>query len=223
MSIRIERFDSARYAIHAAAAITRDLAESRVIVLTGGTTAERIYPALAEAASGWSGAEVFFSDERCVPPDDAASNYGMARRLLLEPLGISSVHRMRGEDPPEDAARSYSDAIGRHAPGGLDLVLLGMGADCHVAALFPGSAALDEQTYLCRAVDRPDGMSGLTLTPPALLAAGRIRVIVSGEAKAEAVRRAVAGDELPPGCPARLLSDHADVAFLVDEAAASRL
>ena len=223
MSFGIERFDSTRFPIHAAAAITRDLSGCSSVVLTGGTTAENVYPALAETGAGWSGIEVFFSDERCVPPDDPASNYGMASRLLLGPLDVSSVHRMRGEAAPEDAAREYSEVVAARAPGGFDLVLLGMGADCHVAALFPGSAALSEGSALCRAVDRPDGMKGLTLTPPALLGSRKVRLIVSGEDKAEAVRRVVAGDEPPQECPARLLADHPDVNFLLDDPAASLL
>lgn len=76
---------------------------------------------------------------------------------------------------------------------------------------------------LCIPVDRPDGLTGLTLTPPALLDADEIVLIVSGESKAEAVKRAVTGDQPVAQCPARLLGDHANVTFLLDEAAASLL
>jgi len=101
-------------------------------------------------------------------------------------------------------------------------MLLGMGADAHVGALFPGSPALEE-TALAAVVDRPDGMQGVTLTPTAMLSARRIILLVTGEAKAEAVRRAVTGDEDPTKCPARVLAEHPDAAFLLDDAAASAL
>ncbi len=223
MSFGTEIFESARYPFHAAARITRELAGAATIVLTGGTTAEKLYRPLAEAGAGWSDSEVFFSDERCVPPTDDASNYGMAKRLLLDSVEPKAVHRMRGEDDPEGSASAYSDEIADDASRGFDLVLLGMGADCHVAAMFPGSPALDEGDAFSAAVDRPDGMKGITLTPPALLNANKILLIVSGGAKAEAVNRVVRGSEEPRECPARLLADHPDATFLLDEPAAAAL
>lgn len=223
MSFRTEVFESSRYPFHAAARITGELTDKRTIGLTGGTTAEKVYRPLAEAGAGWSGCEVFFSDERCVPPDDDESNYGMATRLLLDFVRPKKVHRMRGEDDPQRAASAYSNEIADEARRGFDLVLLGMGADCHVAALFPGSPALDEHEMFSAAVDRPDGMTGITLTPPSLLNAKKILLIVSGSAKADAVKRAVTGSEAPGNCPARLLADHPDATFLLDEPAAGLL
>jgi 6-phosphogluconolactonase len=98
-------------------------------------------------------------------------------------------------------------------------MLLGMGADCHIGALYPASPALGADDY-CAPVDRPDGLAGLTLTPPAMLAARKILLLVTGAAKAEAVRRAVEGSEGPESCPVRLLADHPDATFLLDEPAA---
>ncbi len=193
------------------------------VVLTGGTTAARIYPELAEASGDWSGIEVLFSDERCVPPSDDASNFGMAKRLLLDRLRPTNVHRMRGENPPEAAAAAYDRDITVIVDRGIDLMLLGLGDDCHICALFPGSPGLDERTRLCIAVDRPDGMRGLTLTPPAIRSARKTLVLVAGEGKAEAVERALRGNEPPEACPARLLADLPEVTFVVDEAAAGRL
>lgn len=223
MSFSVEVLAGRRYADEAAARVALALPGEGSVVLTGGTTARPLYEALAGADIGWGGLEILFSDERCVPPDDAASNYAMASKAVLEGAHPARVHRMRGEDDPEAAANAYHEAISVPVGRGLDLVLLGMGADCHVAALFPSSPALEERQRLCRAVDRPDGMGGLTLTPPALLAGRRVLILVSGRGKAEAVRRAVAGDEPPPSCPARLLAGHPDATFLVDDAAASAL
>ena len=193
------------------------------VVLTGGTTAEKIYPFLALEDKDWSQIEVMFSDERCVPPDDPASNFKMATDLLLGRARPAGLHRMRGEDEPEAAAAKYHDAIAGPVADGLDLLLLGMGADAHIGAMFPGSPALSETDRFCRAVDRPDGMKGLTLTPPAMLSAKKVLLLVTGEAKAATVQRVVEGTEETAQCPARLLADHPDVTFLLDQAAGSKL
>jgi 6-phosphogluconolactonase len=223
VSFKIETLADEHWPRHAAARITTELSAARSVVLTGGTTAEAIYRPLAEMNAGWSGAEIFFSDERCVPPDDDASNFKMASRTLLDHVGPGAVHRMPGElDPGEGAAR-YSSEIGDAAAAGFDLVLLGMGADCHIGAMFPGSPALVETKDFCAAVDRPDGMRGLTLTPPALLPARRILLLVSGAGKAEALRRVVASKERVEDCPARLLSDHPDTTIVCDTEAAGLL
>jgi 6-phosphogluconolactonase len=222
VSFNVEVLSNDRFAQHAAARITRALPDARTVVLTGGTTAEKIYHPMAEAGAGWADVEVFFSDERCVPPDDDRSNFGMASRILLDGVGPRAVHRMRGEDPPDEAARDYADEIAPFLEGGLDLVLLGMGADCHICAMFPGSPALTTDV-LCLAIERPDGMTGLTLTPPAVTRGREILLLVSGSSKAEAVRRVLEGDEEPATCPARLLGVHPNVTFLLDEDAASAL
>ncbi|MEA2446720.1 MAG: 6-phosphogluconolactonase [Actinomycetota bacterium] len=207
----------------AAARIAAALPPHGSVVLTGGTTAEKIYPFLALEDTDWSRIEVLFSDERCVPPDDPASNYKMAHDLLLDRAGPAAVHRMRGEDDPDAAAAAYSDEIADLVAADLDLVLLGMGADAHVGAMFPDSTAINETERLCRAVDRPDGMKGLTLTPPALLSGVKVLLLVTGDAKAETVRRVIEGNEDVVDCPARLLAGHPDVTFLLDQAAGSKL
>ena len=222
MTFAVEVFPSQSYAQEAAARIALRLPGRGSVVLTGGNTIEPIYAALATSDAGWGSLDVFFSDERCVPPDDPASNYGLVRRSLFDPVRARRVHRMRGEDPPDAAAAAYHEEVAA-VTGGFDLVLLGMGTDCHIAAMFPGSSALDERQRLCVAVKRPDGLEGLTLTPPALDRSHSIVFLVSGADKAEAARRAVAGDEGSATCPARVLAEHPDVTFLLDEAAAADL
>ena len=223
MTFNIERFEGGFYPQKAAARIAADLPPSQTVVLTGGTTAEKIYYPLAETGMDWTAKDIFFSDERCVPPEDDASNYKMARRTLLDAVGATKIHRMRGEDPPDGAAAAYSADVQAAAPGGFDLLLLGMGADRHVGAMFPGSPALEIKDSLCTAVDRPDGMRGLTLTPPAMLSATKILLLVSGADKAEAVARVINSQDPVSESPARLLADHPDVTFLLDESAASGL
>ena len=218
-----EVFAEQDYADKAAEVIAGHLPERGSVVLTGGTTAEKIYPRLAERGADWSDIELFFSDERCVPPTDDASNYAMARRLLFGSLPTGAVHRMRGEDPPEEGAQRYEDDVAPAVESGFDLLLLGMGADAHIGAMFPGGSAIRETSRLCVAVDRPDGRRGLTLTRPAMLPARKILLLVTGAAKAPTVQRVLAGTEGIESCPARALAAHPDVTFLLDEGAASAL
>ena len=216
MSARVEVLGD--FAREAGAALAPLLPERGSVVITGGGTAEAVYPELARARPDWPGLDVFFSDERCVPPDAPASNYGMAKRTLLDEVRPKAVHRMRGEIEPQEAAALYDHEV----VDAFDLVILGLGDDAHVAGLFPGSPGLLEAAS-CVAVDRPDGMQGLSLTPPALLSGKRIVFVVSGAAKADAARRAVAADEDVMECPAALFRDHGDVTFLLDAAAAAEL
>ncbi len=223
MSFGTTVFEEDDYARSAASLVASGLKGATSLVLTGGTTAERIYPELASSLTNrWEKLEVFFSDERCVPPDDPASNFGMAARLLLWPSEAASVHRMRGENPPRDAAAAYHEEVAPVAAEGFDLLLLGMGSDCHIAALFPGSPALATK-QLCAAVDRPDGMTGLTLTPGALAGANKVLLLVAGAGKADAVARVLAGEQPFQDCPARLLADHQDATFVLDRPAAAHL
>ena len=220
IGMNIEVFAGADYASEVARRITESLPQEGAVVITGGTTAAKVYAAF-EDISRWRGLEVVFSDERCVPPDHAESNFRMANELFLARSG-ARVQRMEGELEPSDAALRYHDAIAEAIAAGPPLAFFGLGEDCHVGALFPGSQALEDPNY-CAAVERPDGLGGLTLTPSAMLAARSIRILAAGAKKAAAVRRVVEGDEEPRTCPARLLLQHADVALYLDEGAASLL
>ncbi|MGH2809184.1 MAG: 6-phosphogluconolactonase [Actinomycetota bacterium] len=223
MSFKTDVFGAADYSNGASARIAEALAGARSLVLTGGTNPEKVYPQLAGADVAWRELAILFSDERCVPPTDPASNFLLAERLLLERVKPRAVHRMKGEETPAQSADQYHDEIEPLVKDGLDVILLGMGADAHIGAMFPGSVAIDERDRLCVVVDRPDGMQGLTLTPPAMLSGKRIFLLVTGEGKAETVARVVNGSESPSSCPARMLADHPDVTFLLDEGAASLL
>ncbi|MDQ3661315.1 MAG: 6-phosphogluconolactonase [Actinomycetota bacterium] len=217
MTIAVEVLEP--FAAEAATRLAPELSGAASIILTGGTTAADVYSLLPRRCFR-PGASVFFSDERCVPPDHESSNYAMATaKLSLEGDDRIVVHRMRGEDDPRHAAAGYHDAIAPLAGPGIDVALLGLGADCHIAALFPGSPVLDESSErLCAAVDRPDGLGGLTLTPPALAMANRVFVVVAGTSKREAVERLLRGDETLQDCPARLLDELPDVILVGDRA-----
>src|SRR5581483_4076983 len=159
----------------------------QTIVLTGGSTVGKAYERAASLEPDWSSVSLWWGDERCVPPEDELSNYGLAKRTLLDRLGGEpDVHRIRGELQPADAAGEYERAI---AGVELDLLLLGLGADGHVASLFPGSPHLLERERLV--TSGPPGLEPwvdrVTLTLPALLSARRVVFLVAGEEKADAV------------------------------------
>jgi 6-phosphogluconolactonase/glucosamine-6-phosphate isomerase/deaminase len=207
VSIATEVLSGEPYGGAAAARLVPALERARTLVLTGGATAATVYEHLGEILTAETQAFIFFSDERCVPPDHPASNYRQAARSLPAVARGDHVERMRGEDEPRREAARYGAAISPFVARGIDLTLLGLGADGHIAALFPASGAIASEE-LCVAVDRPDGMTGLTLTPPSLSASERIFLLVSGSEKAEAVARVVSGDEAPADCPGRLLARH---------------
>lgn len=220
MTWAVEVWPEQEWVAAVAARITAALPSSGAVVITGGTTAANVYRTLDDLER-WAGLDVLFSDERCVDPDDEASNYRMAMELFLGRTG-AAVHRMPGELDPAEGARRYHDEIAEIVAGGPRAAFMGMGADCHVGALYPGSPALDDPNY-CAAVSRPDGLNGLTLTPTAMLACGSIDLLVTGAGKAAAVARAVAGAERPENCPVRALAEHGDVTLCLDEPAAGRL
>src|ERR1700745_964338 len=104
------------------------------VALTGGSTSRRAYELAAELERDWSELELWWGDERCVPPEDERSNYGMAKRALLDPVTTGGVHRMRGELGREDGSAQYEQELGSLEC--FDLMLLGLGSDGHVASLF---------------------------------------------------------------------------------------
>ena len=203
--------------------VTRAIAERRTcaLCLAGGRTPEPVYRALASASSiDWSRVDVFFGDERAVPPDHPDSNYHMVHQALLARVAIPAgqVHRMEAErSDREAAAREYE----RSLPPRLDILVLGMGPDGHTASLFPGSAALDERHRLVvPVVGAKAPAERLTITPPVIEAARRVAVIAAGEDKAAMVARAIEGPLAPKDAPVQLARRGS---WFLDHAAAARL
>ena len=207
----------------AARATARELADVAArgghVALAGGSTPRRAYQLASVMQSDWSGTELWWGDDRCVEPADSRSNYRLVREALLDGLarGPRAVHRVHGELDVDEAAARYDEELDAVR---LDLVLLGLGTDGHTASLFPGDAALDETERRAVAVRRPD-VDRVTMTLPVLRATARVVFLVSGEAKAEAVERAFAGDP-SPATPASLVRGATTVA-IVDRAAAARV
>lgn len=192
------------------------------LALAGGGTPRPVYEELARRHRGggcgidWSRVTVLFGDERCVPPDDPASNFRMAREALLDhvPLRPERVLRMRGEADPELAAAEYAITVARAlrawAHPVLDLVLLGLGDDGHTASLFPGTAAIREREKACVAqyVDKLAAWR-LTLAPPVLESARSVLFLVEGAGKADTLARVLEGPFLPDILPAQLFTSQA--------------
>ncbi len=197
---------------------------SCAIALSGGATPRPVYAALgAPQLAGridWNRVDVYFGDERAVPPDHADSNYRMAMEALLSRVAIPAarVHRMEGERHDLDAAAAAYD---RQLPAALDVLVLGMGPDGHTASLFPGSAALAERQRRVVVVEGPKPpRRRLTITPPVIAAARHVAVLVTGKEKATAVARALESDAAASEIPA-VLARHG--VWFLDRAAAARL
>jgi len=203
------------------------------IALAGGDTPRRTYERLAADASvDWPRVEFFWGDERAVPPDHPDSNFRMADRALLRPLGIDPrrIHRMAAErDDLAAAARDYEAELAKVCgePGGpprLDLVLLGMGADGHTASLFPRTSALSESRRWVVANEVPQlATRRLTITFPLIEHARSVIVLVAGESKAPALAQVLQGPPDRERLPSQRLRALASVEWLVDTAAASGL
>jgi 6-phosphogluconolactonase len=200
--------------------------------LSGGSTPKRLYSLLAERFQDrvpWSKVHVFFSDERCVPPDHPDSNYRMAYESLISRVDIppENVHRMKGEKEPGDAAAEYAEdlrkVVGREGMPKLDLILLGMGEDGHTASIFPGSEAVDEASNPVISQYVPKlNTHRLTLSPPVLMNGRRVLVLVTGPKKAAALEQVLQGPYEPEHYPAQLLREASgEVLWLVDPEAAS--
>jgi 6-phosphogluconolactonase len=192
--------DAETVARRATAHIARQLAHAREergvahLALSGGTTPGRTYELLGAQPEQLEGVEVWFADERCVAPEDPESNYRLAAETLLAGGAIppERVHRMRGEDGPLEGARAYDEELARLLPSPpvLDVVVLGIGPDGHVASLFPGADTLDAgEDALCLGVrDSPKPPpERITLSLALLRGARECVLLASGAGKADAV------------------------------------
>jgi 6-phosphogluconolactonase len=206
------------------------------LVLAGGNTPRRVYELLASESFrervAWDRVDIFFGDERCVPPDHPDSNYLMAYQALLSqvPISAEQVRRIRGEAEPDEAARLYEGELRKYFVNAMwprfALVLLGMGTDGHTASLFPGSAALNEvEKWVAPARASQPPHERVTLTLPVFNQAAHVLFLVSGINKAERLAQVLkGGSRKTEPLPAQLVQPaRGSVEWLVDRAAASLL
>jgi 6-phosphogluconolactonase len=201
------------------------------VVLAGGSTPKAMYEVLALEYAGridWSRVHVFFGDERAVPPDHDDSNYRTANEVLLAHVLLGSVHRIRGELPPDEAAEAYEEELRtffltEDVPQ-FDLILLGVGRDGHTASLFPETSALEVHDRLV--VANPVlklATTRITLTVPVINAARAVLFLVAGEDKAGALDKILEEDADPRAYPATLIQPAGELEWMLDRSAASML
>jgi 6-phosphogluconolactonase len=173
----------------------------------------------------WKRIFVFFSDDRCTPPDHPDSNYRMIKETLLGFIGIpeSNVHRIQGEYGPEKAALIYENDLKRffgnvRVPE-FDLVLLGIGADGHTASLFPKRMSLYEQQKLVVPAGRgPEGHERVTMSYPVLNKSKNIWFLIAGEEKKNILRKLQYGDFEPVNCPAQgIKPENGSLVYFTDQ------
>ena len=235
--------EGARFVAERLVASAEELTGPISLVLSGGRTPARLYSLLAgQAGAGvpWGRVRAFWGDERCVPLEDPRSNYRMALSSGLLTRGFSSVHRIAGELPAEEAAAVYEAELRDLIPGRsfprFDLMLLGLGDDGHVASLFPGSAQVSETERWVIATQEHGDIRRVTFTMPVLASARHLVFLVTGQEKAQALRmtlagpRASGGPRTPAGALLEMVASKAlaggeapEVMWLVDAAAASDL
>ena len=225
--IRTKNFvaDAARLILEQAREAMAEHNEFR-IALSGGNTPAPVYARLAAEAHDlpWKSVRFTFGDERCVPPDDPKSNFGMVRENLFVPAAVpeKSIMRMRGEIDPQIAAQEYEDQLNAIATERgeriyqHDLILLGLGDDGHTASLFPQTAALDETTRRVVANFVPKlNAWRLTFTFPLINHARRILFLVGASKNPQLIERVLAGDRQFPA--ARVDPSAGEVTWMIGE------
>jgi 6-phosphogluconolactonase len=201
------------------------------VVLTGGGIAEAVHRELARLSPGsevdWSRVEVWWGDERFVPRDSEDRNARDARAALLDPVGATRVHEVPSSDDAADvdaAAAAYAVALSTDGAAELDVVMLGVGPDGHVASLFPGHPALDAEGAAVGVTGSPKPPpERVTLTFASLNRARAVWFLVSGAAKADAVAAALAPDGDVRDTPARGVTGREETLWFLDHEAASGL
>lgn len=241
----IRKFPGLEELSRAAAVRFAELARERAhqgkvfsVALSGGSTPRTFLGILASPEFSeripWDKVHLFQVDERCVPPDDPQSNFRMIRGALLRPVPIAAAnfHRMKAEESDRDAASAeYANEIAQvlapaeGKPPRFDLIFLGLGSDGHTASLFPGSAALAENSkWVCPNYVEKLQMYRLTLTYPVLNAAREIVFLISGSGKAETVSRVLEGPSDPENYPVQAVRPtEGTVTWYMDNAAAQLL
>jgi 6-phosphogluconolactonase len=208
------------------------------LALAGGETPRTLYTDLARdpfrSAIRWERVQVFWGDERCVPPEDPRSNFRMAQEALLSrvPVPPENIHRMPAERSDlAAAAREYAETLRARLPRTsdgwprFDLILLGLGEDAHTASLFPHAPVLTETRAAVVAYHVPHLQTDrMTLTPPVLNHAREVLFLVAGERKAHALWMVLEGPREPEVAPAQAVRPlNGVVVWLVDAAAARHL
>lgn len=198
------------------------------IAVSGGSTPRLLFQILSQepfrSAVRWENIHLYWVDERCVPPTDPDSNYGMTKEALLDhvPIPADQVHRIVGENDPEREAKDYSWLVGSELPSNgnypvFDVVILGMGDDGHTSSIFPHQLELlkEEQPYAVGI--NPKGQQRIAMTGPTIMSAKKLMFHATGEKKAPILRAIVSKTPESKNYPAGYILQHKhDIAFYTD-------
>lgn len=205
------------------------------VALSGGSTPKLLFQELAKNFADkidWSRIHFFWGDERCVPPDDSESNYGMTKELLLDHINIpaENVHRVLGESAPADERVRHEQEISQHVAVNdagvpqFDLMILGMGGDGHTASIFPHEIDFLKSDNVCEVATHPDsGQKRITLTGRVLNASARIAFLITGAGKADVMAEIIHQTGNWQTYPAAHVTNEGPLCFYLDKAAASKI
>lgn len=239
-SAEVKILDNPRKVCKAVAREIRNLTRGSVkprfdIALSGGKTPKKLFEILVERHKDtipWERIHFWWGDERCVSPDSDESNFKMANDFLFTRLKIpaKNIHRIKGEDNPQEEALRYSDELNRNLPRRgdvpvFDVVLLGMGSDGHTASIFPDRMDLFNEERNCVVTKHPlTGQNRITLTGRVLKNATRVFFMVTGEDKSERVSEIMNNEESARLLPAYSIEPiNGALIWFIDEAAASKI
>jgi len=204
------------------------------IALSGGNTPKAWFEDLTKNHIydiDWSNVHIYWGDERCVPPEDVESNFGMTKKFLLDYIAIpeENIHRIHGELEPEDEAKRYASEILENVSGIIypvfDLIILGMGEDGHTASIFPDQIDLWESHNLCVVATHPDsGQRRISLTGKLINNAKSVIFLITGENKAEKIKEIIYNEPAANSYPASKVNPvNGQLFWFLDKQAASQL
>ena len=189
------------------------------VALPGGRSPQGLFDLLKDAEIPWQRIKLYFTDERCLSPASNESNYNLIHRLLLRYINIpeKNIFRIKGEDGPEKAARDY-DLILKDTLDypGFDLLILGLGHDCHIASLFPYSSLLKGKTGLVLPVFNAPVAPRVTITSTVIKSSKRVVLLVSGAEKKEAFKKLIDTKTSVEDCPGKLAYNHPNSIILYE-------
>ena len=203
------------------------------LCLSGGSTPEIIFQTLSKEYKDkidWAKVHLFWGDERCVPPDNSESNFGMTKKYLLNFIDIpeKNVHRIYGENNPETEMIRYSEKIKKIVPSkngfpDFDLIILGLGEDGHTASIFPDQMQVLDSYKICKVTIHPQtGQKRITLTGKAINNSEQIVFLITGIGKEEIVKKVI--EERKKIFPAEFINPvSGKMQYFIDSNAASLL
>jgi len=204
------------------------------IALSGGNTPRILFKKLSENFKekiDWKKLHLFWGDERCVPPDDDESNYGMTKKYLLNNIDIpdENIHRIRGEDDPELEVKRFAEEINNSVPSEntlprFDLNLLGLGEDGHTASLFPGKKLKDISRQIAGIAVHPEtSQKRISLTLDVISNSSQIIFMVTGKEKADIIYDIMSKKNAHKKIPAAKVKAINTLKWYLDEEAASKI